>query len=55
MVRIPRLPSTQMPKFSTMSDLPVNIREPMFDEFLVSNDTLRVYKDDRLIFWNAPL
>ncbi len=39
-----------MPKSSTVSELPMSIRERMFDEFLESNDTLRVYQDDRLIF-----
>ena len=38
-----------MPKFSTVSDLSMNIGD-MFSEFLGSNDTLRVYKSDRLIF-----
>ncbi len=28
----------------------MSVRDPMFNEFLASNDTLRVYKDDRLLF-----
>jgi len=33
-----------------VSDVPMNMRVHVFSEFLASNDTLRVYKDDKLIF-----
>ena len=39
-----------MPKSSTVSELAMSSRERMFNKFLASKDTLRVYKDDRLIF-----
>jgi len=50
MARMPEWLSTPMPKSSIVSDLPMIVGERMFSEFLASNDTLRVYKDDRLIF-----
>ncbi len=39
-----------MLKFSILSDLAVSMRDDIYSEFLASNDTLRVYKDGRLIF-----
>ncbi len=39
-----------MPTFSTVPDLWMDMRDNTFGEFLGSSDTLRVYRDDRLLF-----
>ena len=39
-----------MPKSSIVSEQIVRNKEHIFREFLASDDTLRVYKDDRLLF-----
>ncbi len=47
---IPKSSYILVPKFSIVSDLSMNVKVHAFSEFLASNDTLRVYKGDKLIF-----